>query len=186
MGDKTNRLNICLIKAEFKSFDEIVDDETRSIAIEGVGTLYVVDSKPRQPDWVVDFFGNALTAQPNLLTSNAKGVLLCSIELEHGARIFAIVFGRGRYLLNEGVVEERFGLKVVLNTVRSNSLRSIDKTTLGSTPKQSREQVSREGSAASFGIDIEQDLVNAVTGASEDARLGKTISGREPSDHRRR
>jgi uncharacterized protein (TIGR04141 family) len=46
-------------------------------------------------------------------------------------------------------------LKVVLNTVDPKSLRSIDKVTLGSVPKQSREQVSREGVDANFGIDIE-------------------------------
>ena len=33
--------------------------------------------------------------------------------------------------------------------------------------------------AANFGIDIEQDLLTAVTGRSKDVRLGKTISGRD-------
>jgi uncharacterized protein (TIGR04141 family) len=63
--------------------------------------------------------------------------------------------------------------------VDPESLRSIDKTTLGSVPKQSREQMSKEGVAANFGIDIEQDLINAVTGRSRDAQLGKTIAGKD-------
>jgi len=77
------------------------------------------------------------------------------------------------------VTEDRFGLKVVLNAVDPESLRSIDKTALGSVPKQSREQMSRASTADTFGIDIEQDLVNAVTGRSRDPQLGKTISGRD-------
>ncbi len=58
-------------------------------------------------------------------------------------------------------------------------MRSIDKTTLGSVPKQSREQVSRESVAANFGLDIEQDLINSVTGRSKVPQLGRTISGRD-------
>ena len=81
--------------------------------------------------------------------------------------------------MQDDVIEDRFGLKVVLNAVDPESLRSIDKTALGSVPKQSREQMSRASTADTFGIDIEQDLVKAVTGRSRDPQLGKTISGRD-------
>jgi uncharacterized protein (TIGR04141 family) len=120
----------------------------------------------------------SLNSHFKLFTAGAKGLLLVSIPYKGKQRIFAVVFGHGRHLLNDGVTEERFGLKVVLNSVDPKSL-SIDKTTLGSTSKQSREQMSREGEAATFGIDIEQDLINAVTGRSNDPQLGKTISGRD-------
>lgn len=71
------------------------------------------------------------------------------------------------------------GLKVVLNSVNPESLRSIDKTTLGSVPKHTREQIGRDSVAGDFGIDIEQDLVSSVTGKSRVDKLGKTISGKD-------
>jgi len=39
--------------------------------------------------------------------------------------------------------------------------------------------MSRDVAPADFGIDIEQDLVSAVTGKSNDARLGKIITGKD-------
>ena len=126
-----------------------------------------------------NFFGNKLDDKFKLVTSSAKGLLLFESEYNEIKYIFAVAFGTGRHLLNDDVFEERFGLKVVLNSVTRNSLRSIDKTTLGSNPKQSREQISRASEASSFGIDIEQDLLNSVTGRSKYAALGKTITGRD-------
>jgi uncharacterized protein (TIGR04141 family) len=179
MSEKTNKLNICLVKPEYAAFDDIIGAGAKTHPVEGVGTFYTEESYVKPPGWIKDFFGDALDGKFSILTASAKGVLL--VPVEHGGqqRIFAVVFGHGRHLVSDGVIEERFGLKVVLNSVYRNSLRSIDKTTLGSTPKQSREQLSRESEAVSFGIDIEQDLVNAVTGRSKDARFGKTISGRD-------
>ena len=102
------------------------------------------------------------------------------IKDKNSAATFAIAFGQGRHLLQEGVVEERFGLRVVLNSIGPDSFRSIDKTTLGAVPKHSREQMSREVSPADFGIDIEQDLVSSVTAKTTDPkRFGKIMTGRD-------
>lgn len=178
MAEKTNRLSICLIKDSFTAFEDIVPDVVGHV-VDGVGTFYGQDSFDRPPDWTADFFGGSLNDHYNFRTASSKGVLLVDIEHDGESRIFALVFGHGRHLIADGAVEERFGLKVVLNSVEQNNLRSIDKTALGAVPKQSREQMSREVDASSFGFDIEQDLLNSVTGRSSDARLGKTITGRD-------
>lgn len=178
MAEKTNRLSICLIKDSFKALEDIVPDMAGHV-IDGVGTFYGQNSFDRSPDWTADFFGGSLDDHFNFRTASSKGVLLVEVEREVEPRIFALVFGHGRHLIADGAVEERFGLKVVLNSVERNNLRSIDKTALGAVPKQSREQMSREVDASSFRIDIEQDLLNSVTGRSSDPRLGKTITGRD-------
>jgi uncharacterized protein (TIGR04141 family) len=178
MGVKTNKLNICLIKPQHVAFDAIIEEGTKAHVIDGVGTFYAEDSFTHPPDWVEHFFGGAV-GDFTIYSASSRGVLLVKVTHNEQQRIFAIIFGLGRHLLRDDVVEERFGLKVVLNSVVRDSLRSIDKTTLGSVPKQSREQMSRESEASSFGIDIEQDLVNAVTGRSNDPRLGKIVSGRD-------
>jgi len=48
---------------------------------------------------------------------------------------FTIPFGYRWTFLNHGVWEERFGLKITLNTVGPNSLRRIDKKNMPSVPK---------------------------------------------------
>lgn len=178
MADKNNKLTIHLIKDKVKA-KEIMKPGAASAVMDGVGTFYAENSHAAAPAWFSDFFGKLTTSPFQLLTASAKGVLLRTMQFEGEDRTFALVFGNGRFLLNEGVVEERFGLKIVLNTMIKDSIRSVDRTALGSVPKQSREQLSRASGASSFGIDVEQDLVRSVTAQSSDKRLGKTISGRD-------
>ena len=179
MIDKKNKLSVCLIKSKYTEFDQLVEPGITSIEVDGIGTVYLVESIPHPPDWVKDFFGHALDGKFQLLTASSKGLLLTKVKVEAETHIFAIAFGYGRHLLKDDVIEERFGLRVVLNSALPNSLRSIDKTTFGSVPKQSKEQISRAGAATSFGIDIEQDLIGSVTCTSKDPRLGGTITGRD-------
>jgi uncharacterized protein (TIGR04141 family) len=179
MADKTNKLTVGLAKLELTDFAQIAKPEADAIEVGDIGTFYKESSHPQPPGWIADFFGTTLGPGLGLISSSAKGVFLVRVADDEEERIFAVIFGLGRHLLNDGVLEERFGLKVVLNSVDPDSLRSIDKTALGSIPKQSREQISREGGAANFGIDIEQDLVSSVTGRSRIKMFGRTISGRD-------
>jgi len=176
---KTNKLSIYLIKAAFQRLEDIVDSDRPTQEIPGVGDFIFGESHPHPPRWVNDFFGSTLSPTLNIFTSSAKGVLIAPIQDGSETIRFAIAFGVGRHLLKDGVVEERFGLKVVLNSVQPASFRSIDKTTLGSVPKHSHEQMSRDVAPTEFGIDIEQDLISSVTGKSDDRELGITISGRD-------
>lgn len=180
MAAITNKLSICLIKSSYTAFSQIVDPKATEYPIDGIGSFYIEPSHPRAPDWLTDFFGARLTGiSIPLVTSSAKGVFLVKVSDQGVDYIFAVVFGFGRHLLIENAIEDRFGLKVVLNSVDHKNLRSIDKTSLGSVPKQTREQMSREAEVADFGIDIEQDLISSVTGKSRFAALGRTISGKD-------
>lgn len=176
---KTNKLAIYMLKPEYQRREEIVDATRDPIEIDGVGTFYFEDSHPRRPSWASDFFGDAIDGGLRILSASAKGILIVPIVIGKSSIHFAVAFGTGRHLLREGVVEERFGLKVVLNSIDQEHLRSIDKTTLGSVPKHSREQMSRGVQASEFGIDIEQDLISAITAHSQDDKLGKTITGKD-------
>lgn len=172
----TNRYSIYLIKPDFKELDDIVESSER-IEIEGVGHFFFDRSHPHPPAWLTDFFGDTLEENRKILTSSARGVLIVPLREAKKTTHFAVTFGFGRHLLKEGVVEERFGLKVVLNSLDPASLRSLHKTTLGTVPKHSHEQMSRNVAAADFGIDIEQDLISAVTAKSRVTHFGTTISG---------
>lgn len=176
---KTNKLNICLIKPAYSRPQDIIAPGATPHAIGEIGILYVEPSHPTPPAWVTGFFGNDFRSSVPLISSSAKGVFLTHIRVDRKDYNFAVIFGYGRHLLKPDVIEDRFGLKVVLNSVDHKNLRSLDKTSLGSVPKQTREQMSRESEVADFGIDIEQDLISSVTGKSRIADLGTTISGRD-------
>jgi uncharacterized protein (TIGR04141 family) len=175
----TNKLVVYLVKPQYTDPAQIIDAPKEGIEIDGVGTFYFKDSGVGTPSWVTDFFGGKLASGLKLFTASARGVLLVPVDHEEKIVYFAVAFGLGRHLLRPGVIEDRFGLKVVLNSVNPQSLRSIDKTTLGSIPKHTREQIGRDSIAGDFGIDIEQDLVSSVTGKSQVDSLGNTISGKD-------
>ena len=176
---KTNKLSVYMIKPHYQRLEDIVDSDESPREIEQVGHFVFAQSHPHLPDWVKDFFGSTLDDNLGIFASSAKGVLITSVRDGNNTVFFAIAFGVGRHLLKEGVMEENFGLKVVLNSVDLGGFRSIRKTTLGSVPKHSYEQMSRNVSPAEFGIDIEQDLISSVTGKSRDEKLGKTITGKD-------
>src|SRR5882724_10355935 len=176
---KTNRLNVYLIKQEFQRVEDIVDSAEAPQDIPGIGQFVYDRSYPHPPDWLRAFFGSTLDGSLNILSSSAKGVLVIPYVSAGTTVYFALAFGTGRHLLKPGVFEERFGLKVVLNSVNPESFRSISKTTLGSVAKQSREQMSRDVTPAEFGIDIEQDLLNSITGKTRFSVLGDMITGKD-------
>ena len=176
---RTNRLTVYQIKSKYHSLSEIVDGDTIKIDVGGFGTFVYERSQPTPPAWLTKFFGNKLNQRLSILTSSAKALFLVPLTENARTSYFAISFGQGRHLLKEGVVEERFGLRVVLNSVGPESFRSIDKTALGAVPKHSREQMSRDVAPGEFGIDVEQDLISSVTGRSNDPALGRILTGKD-------
>ena len=180
MPPKTNKVIVYLVKSQYTDAEDIIDSSQDGIEIPNVGTFYFEESGAGPPSWIKDFFGQTLDEDIKLLTASARGVLLAPIEYQGATVRFVVSFGLGRHLIIPGVTEDRFGLRVVLNSLDPKSLRSIDKTTLGSIPRHTREQIGRDSIAADFGLDIEQDLVSSVTGKSRYIEhLGKTITGKD-------
>lgn len=178
----SNRLSIYLIKSEFDTPELIIkniNEISHQIAINANTTLFVKDSYIHSPAWIKKFFIRTLD-DCNIKNSSSQAILLIKLSIsESDIKYFAITFGFGHCLLKPGVIEERFGLKVVLNTVDETKLRSIDKRNMSTIPKNAREQISLNSAVSEFGIDIEQDLVLGVTGKSKDSAFGKTITGRD-------
>lgn len=176
-----NKLSIYLIKDEYQDAAAIIDaiDSLESSQIAEGLTLFYGDSHLYKPKWLVSFFGEKVPEDAAIFNASSKAILVATVDIAGKDRIFCIPFGQGRHLMNSGVWEESFGLRVTLNAVDPNFLRSIEKTNMSSVPKHASEQISRDGAAADFGIDIEQDLVRAVTGKSKEELFGLTITGKD-------
>lgn len=92
-------------------------------------------------------------------------------------RTFLLSFGTGWHNIDSAKVESDFGLKVALNLLDPHSIRSIDRTSLDAQPRQLREQSGRATELQYFGIDIERDLLRAVTGKPKETTFGTQVSG---------
>lgn len=184
MSVPTNKLSVYLIKESRSDVKDIFDDidSLTPRKIDDNSTLYYTGSLPKPPAWLGRFFGptvaNSLSGA--LYSAYVSAVLLVQIPIDGKVQRFAITFGLGGHqLLASGSFEERFGLMCTLNLVSPESLRSIDKSNMGLSPKQAREQINKAGDIADFGIDIEQDLVKAVTGTCTDSSIGSTVTGKD-------
>lgn len=181
-NNPTNRLSIYLIKSNLSDHGKILKDvdNLKSKEIDGIGIFYFGESHIFKPTWIRKFFGLTLDDENALFNASSKGVLLVNTKINAiDERVFAITFGYGWTFLSPGVWEERFGLKVALNSIDENHLRRIDKKNMASIPKDTSEQLSKEGVVADFGIDIEQDLIQSITGKSKDENFGKTVTGKD-------
>jgi uncharacterized protein (TIGR04141 family) len=174
---KIQPLTIYLAKEAFtKPLDVVKDpDGLKHHAIGGgasVGDLYIPLSAYKQPKWA-RFFTNYVP--PDAFGQlRSAGALFTTV---HKNRVFAFTFGTGRFLLKQDCWEDRFGLRVALNCIGDNTVKSIDKHTLDPLAKHTREQASREATAGEFGLDIEQDLLRGVTGTPKEEGFGKWITG---------
>lgn len=177
-GRKTRTLSIFLLKESAEEASAAIDDPDRlrspPVSVGGPGaSLFVKPSKSKRPAWVSFLGGVADLSNITLESSSASGVLILPVE----ARLVAITFGYGRHLLKPGSCDENFGLRVTLNSIEEDSIRSIDRKSFDTLTRHTREEASRPGSIEQFGLNIEQDLLRAVVGRPSDAALGKRLAG---------
>jgi len=172
---KKNKFNltIFLLKKSYKSEDEFIQNITSLQGYDvGIGKLYVRQSSRKSPKWI-RLFENRVSLK--LFSASSAAVLAVKTK----NRLFGITFGHGHYLLKQGSYENRFGLKVTLNSIKPDSIKCIDKDTFDSLSRRTREQTSRQASISEFNFDVEQALLKFIVGAPEDETLGSHISGRD-------
>jgi uncharacterized protein (TIGR04141 family) len=180
VAERSRVLSIFLT-AEGTSEEDLLDDtrepETRPIRVGGVDAMLYTTSTPmRQPGWVSFFEGATNVKSLSLRTASASAVLALRVN----DRLLAITFGYGRHLLNPLVIESSFGLRVTLNAVAPDKIRSIDKKAFEGIATHTREQASKDTSIADFGLDVEKDVLRAVVGTPSDATLGSRLAGMDP------
>lgn len=175
---KHHNLSILLLKSDFDPIDQAIKEDSRTKKVnikkgsQEIGILFLRTSAPNPPKWS-SFFETLIDVEDIGLNASVACVLL--VKNEDG--IFAVTFGQGRYLLQPDIWVERFGLKVALNSIGKDKIRTIDKKTFDAIFRHSKEQASKETDARDFGLDVEQDLLRAVTGVPKNARIGKKIYG---------
>ena len=178
---RTQSLSIYLARSGSKQADLIkpeyakVKQYTININPSARAQLYIQDPTSDYPDWSSFFDG--YVDKDEIGKNKSTGALLL-VEVQ--SKYFALPFGRGRFMLNDESVEEKFGLKVTLNCIGEGMVRSIQKRSLDQILRLSQEQASRDATTTEFGFDVEQDLLGGVTGTPTDSKtFGPRIFGAE-------
>lgn len=174
-------LNSFLVKKEFskQKFNEfIIDDklvDAHSINKEHTidGQFFIKKPTTKKPKWAEHaekLIGKDLD---ELLNKSSSAVFILKVD----DNIFAFTFGYGRFLLNHKYFVSDFGIKTALNTLRHDSLRSVDLYTISDQPLQRKAQSVQESDMSVFGIDVSKDALRAVTGSAKNGIPFRNISG---------
>ncbi|PVX26311.1 MAG: hypothetical protein CW691_01820 [Candidatus Bathyarchaeum sp.] len=148
------------------------------------GQFFLQKSDPKKPSWF-DFLDDGINdlIVPEIQRINA--VLFVKVKY-HDDQIFAITFGQGRYLLRPDCIMKNYGLRVALNVIYDQSdgqstferIKGIDAKTVAENTMRTRRQSDRRATFETFGVDIQRDLLRAVTGIPISSGIwGTRISG---------
>ena len=171
---KTNRISVYLLKKGLLPTEVLKKTDYKQLDFEEENIFYYDKSHSYKPSWIRSFFENKLE-NLELFNQSTKGVFFVKVSVNSEERYFAVPFGYGHSMIDKIYCEDDFGLKVVLNLVDRDSIRKIEKRTLSSEPKNTIEQLSKIGNISDFGIDIEQDLLEEITGKPNDIYFGENL-----------
>lgn len=175
---KLQKLTLSLLKEGYSRDDVFRDeDELTALKVPALDleedSLFLTSRPPNQPRWVAYLEKHVSSPIEGLFAASASAVLLFEAE----ERLFAATFGQGRHLLEPESFEKDFGLKVVLNTVAPDQLKSVDAKTIDETTVHTRRDLSKDSTFSAFGLDPSQDLLRAVTGSPRDETLAHRLAG---------
>jgi len=177
--EKKYRICVYLVKESYANLKNFIKNpsELNSYSFKnrkkGNITLYIKPARPNKPSWIKLFENQVEGAIENIFNSSGSAVLIT----KHSNRYFVLTFGYGKSILNPNCIEESFGLKVALNTINADKIRSIDTKNLDTVLRHTRIQTSQATSVSDFGMNVDKDILNAVTGESKDETLGSRIAG---------
>ncbi|WP_437731167.1 TIGR04141 family sporadically distributed protein [Sorangium sp. So ce1335] len=179
MKVKVRPLNIRLLKPSLVAARDAFRDPTALIQhslkknIGFKASLFLPAVPSRKPPAWVDLLNEGVRSTLSLVNATSSAVLL----VETSQRFFAISFGYGSNLLRQELIERDFGLKVALNTVDPDALRSVDMHTMEDLTLHTRRQASMGSRLPTFGLDVTRDLMRSVTGRPRDPNIGRQVTG---------
>lgn len=181
-GPRKEKLSIYLAREGFQDYGFLLKQEMVEVAhhipVNCEEAIVFIKKEPpsKTPAWA-----HLLTEHPGApemkfgKSASVGAVLLIKLEL----RVFLISFGSGFHLIHPESMERDFGLRVTLNAVEPDKLRSLDKASYDDSPLSSRTQSTTQSDIFDLQANSESDLVYAVTGACRFPILGSHITGRD-------
>lgn len=140
-------------------------------------SLYVKKEPPRPPPPWTKLFTDHQELPDDLFGSRKSVGAVFAVNLN--GKLFILTFGTGFHLVKSEAIERDFGLRVTLNSVDPDKLRSLDKANYDHNPVNSRTQSSIDLGVFDLDVDSDLDMLYAVTGASRVPIFGSHVTGRD-------
>jgi len=173
MTKKSQTLSIRLLRAGKEPADSIRDGVTLSAWAKLEGAQIALDTiGGGAPKWS-RFLDLTTEEKAQLHNSTAYGLVF----VQASGRWFAVSFGLGHVKLDPDAFEQDFGLRVVLNTVDPDKLRSADIRTPDENTTSRRTQTARRSDQTAFSIDIERDIVRGLAGEPKNSAFASRVAG---------
>lgn len=139
--------------------------------------LYIKKQQPKViPSWTKLFTDNTQISPTDFgLSSNVGAIFIIRIS----GSTFILTFGTGFHLLKSEAIERDFGLRVTLNSVHPDKLRSLDKASYDHNPLNSRTQSTLDVDIFNLHLDSEMEMLYAITGVSTVKEFGSQVTGRD-------
>lgn len=156
---KSRTFSIYLLKEGFNSTnalrgDHVLDDDVVAQGLPENSSLFILDSDPRPPWWK-----NYFRIEKNLWQVTKGALLFMQTE----GRCFALSFGHVAHYLLDSSYEYDFGLRVTLNSLDPNKLKSTDTLDPGASKRQ-RTQLPIESELTLFDFDRDSTILRSLTG----------------------
>ena len=177
---RQRNVSFYLAKEPLTDFDAVLSRNEDTVQIELGATAelpfdgrLVIKNPRANPPWWVPWLRSSVDGVPDLRNASNSAAL----ALRAAGRLFVVTFGYGRNLMSLDSFERDFGLRVALNVVDPNSLRSVDARTFEQLTVTTRSQTSRTTSLDNFRVSRAEDIVKGVTGTPRDQTIGSRITG---------
>ncbi|HHY10672.1 MAG TPA: TIGR04141 family sporadically distributed protein [Firmicutes bacterium] len=175
------RLNVFLIKEDFRDFEALMEEDVKFTAFPlkkalGVeGMLFMGSNRSNVPRWL-PLLQEAVDAKiEEIFNASTRAVLL----IQRKGRIFAFPFGQGRHMLVKEAVVQDFGIRIAMNSAETDRLSSIDTVRVGDITVRQRTQTSRKSPINAFDLDFNSSILNVLTAKPRNEEYGVKITGRQ-------
>lgn len=153
------------------------DKALSEVAWDGIegGRFFFGQIYSNPPGWL-DFVEANVPALPaELYAAGAGAVLFVPVE----GRFVAICFGHIHIALNDDAFQRQFGLRVTLNSVPRDGLRTLDLATPDAVTFQKRVQASKDSDLQQFGVNPLRDLARVAGGTPRDPSFARFVAGKD-------
>ncbi|MDF1871979.1 DUF6119 family protein [Vannielia sp.] len=173
MTGNTQKLSIRLLKDGLEPKDGARDGVDLEAWDKLEGALIVLDTMGgAAPKWS-KFLELSDEQKKKVYNNTAFGLVF----IPAAGRWFAVSFGMGHVKLDPTKFEQDFGLRIVLNSVDPNQLKSADVRTPDENTLSRRSQTSRGSDQTAFLIDVERDIVRGLAGTPKDKNFASRVAG---------
>ena len=180
---KLKTFSLYLAKPDVTDFDDLLTTGASDLVRHGTATvatssefgdgavLYTFPGQPMVPKWV-PLLRTSFTLPTNLISQSPCALLL----FKKDDSFFAVSFSYGHVYLDDAKTEAEFGLRVAINAVSDERLRSVERSNIGAAIRDFA-QAAGTRDLRSFGFDDALDLIRKVSGRASDDEFANMVTG---------